>query len=353
MTDQPVPLTEHDLDIEQPAALLAYLRATGWIELDEAPGIEVLQGGVSNRTVLVERESGESWVLKQALAKLRVQVDWFSSPTRIEREALGLTHLAELAPPGTITPLVFFDRERFVLAMAAVPRPHENWKRLLLAGRLDLDHVAQFARLLGTIHRAAAGRANLAATFADRSFFESLRLEPYYGFAAERVPEAAPFLNDLIAATRARPLTLVHGDYSPKNVLVQGDRLVLLDHEVIHWGDPAFDLGFALTHLLSKAHHLPEHRPAFLAAADHFWRTYEHTVAGAPWAAELEPRAVLSTLGILLARVAGRSPLEYLDAEERRRQRAAVLALMAAPPSTVGDLGARFAAAIERNGGPS
>jgi hypothetical protein len=343
MTDRPA---TPDLDIEQPAALLAYLRETGRIGPSEEPRIDVLPGGVSNRTVLVERPSGEAWVLKQALAKLRVQVDWFSSPARIEREALGLTHLAELAPPGTITPLVFFDLDRFVLAMAAVPQPHENWKRLLLAGRLERDHVARFARLLGTIHREAATRPDLAGVFADRSFFESLRLEPYFGFAAEQVPEAAPFLHDLIATTRARCLTLVHGDYSPKNVLIQGDRLVLLDHEVIHRGDPAFDLGFALTHLLSKAHHLPEHRAAFLDASRQFWRVYGETVAGASWADELEPYAVRSTLGILLARVAGRSPLEYLDAGERARQQAAVLAITGARPETVADLVTRFAAAI-------
>ena len=97
-------MDDHDgLDIERPEALLAYLRGTGRIGADETPRLETLDGGVSNRTVLVERASGESWVLKQALAKLRVQVDWFSSPARIEREALGLTHLAELAPPGATT----------------------------------------------------------------------------------------------------------------------------------------------------------------------------------------------------------------------------------------------------------
>ena len=112
----------------------------------------VLAGGVSNRTVLVEfpeRPSRESWVLKQALAKLRVKVDWFSDPARIGREALGLRHLAALAPPGTITPLVFEDPAHHLLAMAAVPQPHENWKSRLLAGRVEPEHAGQFGSLLG------------------------------------------------------------------------------------------------------------------------------------------------------------------------------------------------------------
>ncbi len=341
--------SDHDpLDIEQPDALLGYLRATGRIGPEETPRLETLAGGVSNRTVIVERPSGEAWVMKQALAKLRVQVDWFSSPARIEREALGLTHLADLAPPGTITPLIFLDPEQHVLAMAAVPQPHENWKVMLLRGEVDLDHVAQFGRLLGTIHRDAAGRDDLAEIFADRSYFESLRLEPYYGFAAEQVPEAATFLHDVIAANREHIVTLVHGDYSPKNVLVHDDRLILLDHEVIHYGDPAFDLGFAFTHLLSKAHHIPASRDMFRHAAHHFWGVYGLTVGVAPWVADLEPRAIRNTLGILLARVAGRSPLEYLDPTERARQRAAVLTLISNIPGTIPELIDAFGDEVER-----
>ena len=339
-----------ELDIERPGALLAYLRATNRVDPEEEPAIRVLAGGVSNRTVLVERPGGEAWVVKQALAKLRVAVDWFSPPERIHREALGLRWLARLAPPGTTTPLVFEDHEHHLLAMEAVPLPHENWKAMLLAGRLEPDHVAQFARLLGTIGRAAhERRAEVGPVFADRGYFESLRLEPYYGYAAQQVPEAAPFLHGLIEETLARRDTLVHGDYSPKNVLVHGGRLVLLDHEVIHFGDPGFDLGFGLTHLLSKAHHLPAHRAAFAAAAGAHWRRYRETIRDVPWAADLEPRAARHTLGCLLARVAGRSPLEYLDAEERARQRAAVLRLMADPPPALDELVERFVAGLDRS----
>src|SRR6478752_5992363 len=141
-----------ELDIERPEELVSYLRETGRIGADETPRVQVLAGGVSNRTVLVERPSGESWVMKQALAKLRVAVDWFSDPRRIEREVLGLKYLAEIAPAGAITPLVFEDPARHLLAMEAVPRPHENWKTMLLDGRVEKRHVEAFWRLLGTIH---------------------------------------------------------------------------------------------------------------------------------------------------------------------------------------------------------
>src|SRR5262245_23105995 len=166
------------LDIEEPAALLAHLRARRAIDSDERPVVEVLAGGISNRTVLVRRSNGQAWVVKQALSKLRVEVDWFSSPERIHRESLGLRWIGRLAP-GRTPALVFEDHEHHLVCMEAVPEPHENWKTRLLAGRLDLGHVRSFTSLLARIHGQARGHlAEVSAVFGDRSFFESLRIEP-------------------------------------------------------------------------------------------------------------------------------------------------------------------------------
>lgn len=336
------------IDIEQHDQLLAYLHETGRISAREQPRFHTLAGGVSNKTVLVERPAGNDWVLKQALEKLRVAVDWFSSPARIHREAAGLRWLAQFAPAGTITPFVFEDHANHILAMSAVPPPHANWKTLLLAGDLQHDHIVLFGQLLGAIHRASAERRTaVAAAFDDRSFFETLRVEPYYAYSAAQVPAAAPFIHALIAETRATRATLVHGDYSPKNLLVHNRRLVLLDHEVIHFGDPAFDLGFSLTHLLSKAHHLAARRADFATAAHLYWQTYRATIGDLAWATGLEARAVRHTLACLLARVAGRSPLEYLSVQEQRQQRDAVVALIHAPPATVAALVTEFCQRID------
>ena len=316
------------LDIEDPAQLEQYLRSTRRITPDERIEIRLLAGGVSNKAVWVTRQSGEGWVLKQALPKLRVQVDWFSDPLRIHREAAALRWLPKIAPPGTITPLIFEDQEHHLLAMQAVPQPHENWKTMLLAGRLHRNHVIQFAELLARIHYGSTQhQAELAREFDDRSFFESLRLEPYYLYSAQQEPRAARFLRDLVDETRATRVALVHGDYSPKNILVHNERLVLLDHEVIHWGDPAFDLGFALTHLLSKAHHLPGLRRKFLHEACGFWAVYaaEFPPDDIPSLAE---RAARHFLACMLARAVGRSPLEYLSDQERIRQREIVVGQM-------------------------
>ena len=340
------------IDIERPEELRAYLLGRGVIDQSEEFTMTVLGGGVSNRTVLLARPGGEAWVLKQALEKLRVAVDWFSSPKRIHYEALGMQYLARYAPLGTITPLVFQDEAEHVLAMQAVPQPHQNWKSLLLQGDVKGEHIEQFAVLLGLVHRNAflenEASGEVAEVFADRQYFENLRLEPYYLYAAEQVPEAAVFLHALVENTRQRLLTLVHGDYSPKNVLVRRDKLILLDHEVIHFGDPAFDLGFGMTHLLSKAHHLPSSRDTFRQATLDFWVHYQSALGNVPFALGLELYAVRHTLGCLLARVAGRSPLEYLSEQEKRTQNDVVVNLMRDLPPTVSDLVTRFAEGIAR-----
>ena len=324
------------VDIENASDLLRYLRESERIGKEEAPTFRTLRGGVSNKTVLLQRSNGARWVLKQALPKLRVQADWFSDPARIRVEANALRYLPLVTPINTIPKLLFEDSEQHLLAMEAVPDPHENWKEQLLSGRIDEGLVRQFGRLLASIHRRSyEQRQEMFTTFANRGFFETLRLEPYYQFTAGRVPEAAGFLHSVVEENRTHCVTLVHGDYSPKNILVYEDRLILLDHEVVHAGDPAFDLGFSLTHLLSKGHHLEAHRSAFLDGAVEYWQTYQAETGATAWFSGLESRAVRNTIACLLARTSGRSPLEYLTDDERHKQKEAALHLITHRPATV------------------
>ncbi len=303
------------INIEDPASLLRYLRAHRLIGGDEAPELRVLAGGVSNRTVHMQRQNGEACVLKQALAKLRVEVDWFSAPERIHREAAGLRWLGQIIP-GQVPRFVFVDEKHHILGMSAVPQPHQNWKTALLDGRASVEQARAFGCLLASIHSAVDRFPELSDAFADRRFFEELRLEPYYSYSASQVPQARAFLEQLIEDTRARRLALVHGDYSPKNVLISQGKLILLDFEVIHFGDPAFDIGFSFAHFLAKAYYLPAARNAFLQMARAYWMSYCQGL-NPQMRAKVVERAPRHTLACVLARMAGRSPLEYLDQPQR------------------------------------
>jgi 5-methylthioribose kinase len=321
------------LDIEKPGEAIAYLHNRGAIGIEEQPRVQVLAGGVSSRTVLVERDGAQSMVLKQSLPKLRVAVDWFSSPERIHREALALRWFSLLGPAGAFTELYFEDAQEHLIAMEAVPQPHSNWKTMLLAGDLHLAHFRRFAELLAALHRNSASRAGeLRPLFQDKTFFETLRIEPYYRYTAQQpgARDAADFFRLLIDETLATNESMVHGDFSPKNVLLHRDRMVLLDHEVAHFGDPAFDVGFAMAHFLSKAHHLRHLRSAFLDAAKEFWKSYNFE----PYQG-FEQRCVRHSIACVLARVCGRSPLEYLGPEARAHQAAAALVIIRSVPSEI------------------
>jgi 5-methylthioribose kinase len=338
---------EPTIDIEDSGQLVKYLRDTGRIGSREQPTLKKLSGGVSNKTVWLQRSHGEAWVIKQALPKLRVRSDWFSDPARIDIEANGLRYLPRVAPQGSITPLIFQDTTQNLLAMEAAAEPHQNWKQQLLSAQVQRELFSRFAELLGSIHRESFRlRQEFEPIFAEKRFFTTLRLEPYYEYSAESVPQAGAFLKELVASTLGRSDTLVHGDFSPKNVLVHGERLILLDHEVLHFGDPAFDIGFSLTHFLSKALHVREKRLALIAGAQWYWSRYLDEVSGIPWVAHLDLRAAKHTLACMLARVCGRSPLEYLNDEERLIQRQAASEMIDENFSTVDRVIAGFAERI-------
>jgi 5-methylthioribose kinase len=328
-----------ELDIENFDALRDYLAARGCVRLGETVSLCNLRGGVSNRTVKVAWADGRGWVLKQALSKLRVSVDWFSDPDRIGVEAKALRCLNQLAPAGTTPAFLFEDMANHLMAMEAIPEKHENWKSILLSGRIISDHFEQFGLLLGSIHRNSSDpRLNIRDQFSDTSYYESLRLEPYYLYTAKVIAKASSFLNLLAKETLHHKNSLVHGDFSPKNTLIYQGKLILLDYEVVHFGDPAFDVGFAMAHFFSKAHHMHNERSRLASAAELFWQVYREEIKHLDWTGDLEPRVVRHTLGCLLARVAGKSRLEYLTPEEMTRQQDIAVELMAAPSRSVANL---------------
>jgi 5-methylthioribose kinase len=317
------------IDIENPEHLLPYLRSHGWLAGESKPDIKLLTGGVSNRAIYID-DGERAMVLKQALEKLRVKVDWFSPVERIHREAQGLRWLQQIEPAGSVPGFIFEDFEQHILAMTAVKHPHQNWKNELMEGRIDKDLFIQCGGLLGQIYRLSQKqKKKIPAPFFDTGYFESLRLEPYYAYSARHVPEAAAFLADLAREALTQKESIVHGDFSPKNFLIYQGRLCLLDHEVIHWGDPAFDIGFLMAHFLSKAHHLPKYREGFIQNSLFFVDAFRDEAA--PSTTAWEERAVRHALGCLLARVAGRSQLEYLDPTEKQRQQEAVCLLIKQP----------------------
>ena len=230
--------------------MLAALRAAGRITGPST--VRRLSGGVSSFIAVVGEEDGDPWVLKAARHRLDVRDDWTADPRRAHREGAILHALDGSLGPLRVPRVYRIHDDPPVLEMEWLAPPAVNWKAELLAGRVDLGIVDALARGMAVLHRrpVPAGIAGPAGA----GLFDSLRLDPYYRHVAARHREHAAALEQLIAdCTVCRPARLVHGDFTPKNVLATDGPPVLLDWEVIHAGDPAFDLGMLSAHLLLKA----------------------------------------------------------------------------------------------------
>ncbi len=329
-----------ELNIENPHELLNYLRNGERIGENTKVHISQLTGGISNRTVLLNFDDGSSWVMKQALDKLRVDGDWFCSPERIFYEAEAMRWLEQYVA-GNSPRLIFEDQSEYVLAMEAVQPPFENLKTLLINSPPKSSYFSLAGKLLGQIHLQGSKKENhIPHLFKDTHFFQSLRIEPYYLETIKKIEKTRRFFETLIDDTNKDHFTVVHGDFSPKNILVKRDKLILLDHEVTHFGDGTFDLGFFIAHLLSKANHLPEYRSEFISGVLIFIEAYlDQTKVMTKYR---EQRTVRHSIGCFLARVCGLSQLEYLSEQQRLRQEFIAMRLLSDIPWSIDELTIRF-----------
>jgi tRNA A-37 threonylcarbamoyl transferase component Bud32 len=307
-----------------------YLRQIGWIGPAETVDVQVLAGGVSNQVLYIARpeQPGGDFVVKQVREQLRVPDPWFSQIERIWREVDVMHVCAELLAANTDpslrvqTPRILHeDRAQYVFAMTAAPRDHRVWKRDLLAERVDGEIARQCGRLLGQLHARSWNHPAVAARLDDRSIFDELRLDPYYRTVAARHPADAPLLYRLVDSVLDHRRALVHADFSPKNLLLSSAGLLMVDFETGHYGDPAFDLGFFLAHLMLKATHFTPRHEAYVELTRQFWRGYRSELwprIPSSESAALEARGVLNFAGCCWARVDGKSQVEYLTDERRR-----------------------------------
>jgi 5-methylthioribose kinase len=303
------------LSLENVAAYLvrrSVFSATDVLEAKE------LTGGVAC-AVFVVHGDGKRVVVKQALERFRVADEWLVPPGRAVTEAQALELMAQLAP-SSVPPLVDSDAEAFALVMEEAPADWRPWKVLLLEGIADPTVATRLGGLLAVLHSADADLGSAES-------FEAQRVDPYLRTIQQRHPGLAERIGTYIERLLATRLCVVHGDYSPKNVLVGDEGLWVIDWEVVHRGDPMFDLAFLLNHLLLKTIHLPRARDGYEKCGRAFLDAYG-PVEDMPY--------LLGLVGcLMLARVDGKSPAEYLTEPERDQARTAGIALLSDPPNVL------------------
>ena len=279
-----------------------------------------LAWGVSNIVIRVDTPV-RSFVVKQSREQLRTEIDWFSQLDRIWREVDVLQTLESLLPAGAVPRVLSEDRDNYLFTMEAIDANHRVWKADLLEGVFDSSIAEMLAGHLATIHRGSTGNAEIAERMRDQTVFDELRLDPFYRYVVETCPRFAEPLNSLIDRTTQRHDCLVLADFSPKNILLTSNGPVIVDFETGHYGDPGFDIGFFLSHLLLKTVKHHERAAESIAPAKRFWSVYSGELSVTPtpeWletgrrSPTFERQSVEHLAACMLARVDGKSRVDYL-----------------------------------------
>lgn len=277
---------------------------------------ERLSGGVSCDVYVVEID-GEAYCVKRALPKLRVEADW-QAPTDRSSSEVAWMKLAGSIVPSDVPAILGEDPGRHIFAMEYFsPDEYPVWKNMLAADDTDPDFAGRVGDVIAHIHSKTAGRPEIAAKFSNDAQFLALRLDPFLLYTATKHDDVAPQLRALSDSVAKARIALMHGDVSPKNILVGRDGPIFLDAETTCYGDPAFDLAFCLTHLLLKCVWHPEWAMDYLECFAGLKSAYLY---GVDWedADGLDARAAQLVPALLLARVDGKSPAEYLTEESQR-----------------------------------
>ena len=327
----------HPLEAEE---IPRFLDARSLLRAGESVAhVQLLEGGVSGTVYRVATSEGREFVVKRALEQLNVADDWHADPARAIHEAHAIQALHALTPQN-VPELFDADVETNTITMEAAPADWLTWKQRLLAPahppRSTTSAVApSLATALAVWQRTALHHPEVREPFADKSLFEALRVDPFHRVIRRVHPNLAAAIDESIDELEQAGLTLVHGDFSPKNVLVPpaaGPEPWVIDFEVVHVGHPVFDVAFLSSHLIMKSIHLPARRREIDGTRAAFLARYEADVDGV-----LRTAATASlgrhTACLLLARVDGKSPASYLTADERDTvRRLAIDVLASADP---------------------
>lgn len=307
-----------------------FLAARGLIPANEEVSARELGGGISNVVLAVDAGSSRL-VVKQSLPKLRVADDWPAKRERITTEAEAL-RLGGRIYPDSVPAVVASYRDAYVLVIQRAPDEWKNFKEVLLVSE-PLPWVAQrCGAILGAWHSHTWEDPDVERRFNDREAFDQLRVDPYHRTTARRRPEIADAIGSYVDRMLENRRCLVHGDFSPKNVLFGNGGLWVVDFEVAHFGDPVFDLAFMINHLLLKSIHRPEIAEGCRRSAESFLAEYAKSAESPGFSYLLGHTACL-----MLARVDGKSPAEYLTDQGRARARELGDQMLVDPPRSLSE----------------
>lgn len=311
---------------------VAYFRDRGIVPKGTEATATPLGDVISNRVIQVTWDD-DCLVAKQPLANFRIKYDRPITVQRVHNEVAAIRAWSDVIRdvnlPADVPDVRFEDQNNHIIALSCIPSA-ENWRaELLEEGRVDEDVVNTAGHLLGAVHDTTHGDASLADQFEmNRTEVHDIcRMDVHHDTVAAEYPELADHVKATAESILKQRDTLVHGDFCPKNILVDrldGTRLWVIDMEFAHWGAPAFDVAYMLNYLLLKAVALAGLRERLLASVTQFWEHYDRAFAAS------DEATVMAELPIrMLARVDGRSRVGWVDVAEAETVRRAARRIVA------------------------
>ncbi len=293
------------MKIDSPETIQEYLVKSNLAGKFDQPLITPLSGGVSCSVFKIVL-GDKRWVIKQALEKLEVAADWFSDIERIHREHEVMEALFPLMPKGSVPKVVHVDYNNHIYLMSCAEDNALTWKEHLMNGNFDEKLAIEAGGMLKQLHECSSKFSEKnKLRFSDQTYFIQLRVNAFHRHVIQKHPLLKNEIDLLILDVTRQKETLVHGDFSPKNMLIESNnKIVLIDHEVAHWGNPVFDVAYCTGHLMLKGWHLNKQADAL------------HLIHTFLTAYNLKIKNLIPHLGLmLLARMDGKSPVPYIKNE--------------------------------------
>lgn len=264
------------------------LRTLGLLD-DDRPVFEPAGDGNINWVRRARSQTGRTVVIKHARPALERFPEYQTSTRRIVFEHLYYEIARRYDEDRVCPPIYYFDEAHRLLVLKDLGSAERLDDALLRGADLD-PALTILTRFLGLVHAATRDDDRLVERFRNddiqRLHGDHIFKLPYQENDFPLPPEVADRARELrrsgaLEETAARAYhrylephgALVHGDVQPGNVLLRSSGPTLLDAEIAHVGDPAFDVGTLLAHLWLARLVAPPRSPA-TDQASALWDAY-------------------------------------------------------------------------------
>jgi 5-methylthioribose kinase len=248
-----------------------------------------------------------------------VQQDWYVPVIRNYYEYMWYLEVDKIVPE--ITPKILYANEKpyFFVMEYYDPKKYPLWKNELFNLKLDNKFAKNFAIKLANIHNITFNNKTIANNFNTSELFEDLRINPYIRSTAILHNDVSEELLSIADNLYNTNLALVHGDISPKNILINNSQPIFLDAECAWYGDPAFDISFCLNHIILKSLVLESIQKELISYFNIISHNYLRNIMSNDLE-KYEKRIIALLSALMLSRIDGKSPVEYITSDKKKEK---------------------------------